>query len=227
MSKLRKQEEVVLGNLRNKERDLKALLKGRKRTIPKNDKAILICPVFLRRGATGATSFASPNVQVGGRVVLISQTIREKPWSVGIELWLKEDKFIDLVRGIVSPSCASSTLGFVISLHRYHYETEDQDALEKVCNTIVQGRRLTAYCMKHFDYTIFDGDQLVDFRNSMKEHAFFSKNQLDVESDLMVVIHSKRCNPLEDIQYSSDEGSSDKDVTIEQDTNDQRNGKDE
>ena len=205
MSKLMKQEEVVLGKLSNKLRDLTALLKGRKRNIPKNDKAILICAVFLRKGAMGATSFASPNIQVGGKVVVISETIREKSWSEGIELWLKEDKFIDLVRPIVPPGCAATTLGFMITLRRYHYEPEDQDALEEVCNAIVRGRKLTAYCMKHFDYAIFDGDQLVDVRDLMEDHAFFTKNQLDVESDLMVVIHSKTCYPFEDIRSLSDE----------------------
>lgn len=205
MSKCMKQEEVVLSKRTNKLRDLRALLKGRKRNIPKNEKAILICAVFLQKRAMGATSFAGPNVQVGGKVVAISETIREKSWSQGIEMWLKEEKFIDLVRPIVPPACAARTLGFMITLRRYHYEPEDQDALEEVCNAIVRGRKLTAYCMKRFDYAIFDGDRLVDLRDSMEDHAFFAKNQLDVEGDLMIVIHSKTCCPFKDIRSLSDE----------------------
>lgn len=180
---------------------LKSILKGGKRTIPKKDKAILVQAVFQKNAVIGRTSFLSPNTVPGSKVALISETIRGKSWSNAVGVWLQVDAFLKLARAVAIDCDRDKILAFMIVLHNYSNDLDMLKTAYRACEKVASGTRLLAHFGRKFSFEVFGPDELYTMRDLIHSNAaMFNKVRLQVDKDLLAVIHVNVCSPFKEIQ---------------------------
>ena len=198
---LLKDEEAVLKNPR-KRLYLERLNKGSDRPIPKNANTILLSPMFLQKNTSSAHSFK--DLKVGSNMVVISQTIRDKPWTEAIELWLEESTFKELTRATIPLGPRwKDVRAFVVILRGCKDISQRQDwedfvqKTREACDAIANGTKLQAEYMRHFNpLIVHEHEQLEFVRLALERNKLLGKNLLDSENDLLIVFSTGDCQPF-------------------------------
>lgn len=198
---LLKEEEAVLENPR-KRKYLERLNQGSHRPIPKKANTILLSPIFLQKKTLWADSFK--NLQVGSRMVVISHTIRDKPWTEAIELWLEENTFKELTRGTIPLGWSwNNVRAFVVILRGCKGISQRQDwedfvqKTREACNAIANGKKLQAEYMRRFKpLIVHEHGQLEFVRLALERNKLLKKNLLDSENDMLIVFSTGDCKPF-------------------------------
>lgn len=211
---LLKEEEAVLENPR-KRRYLGRLNRGPDRPIPKNANTILLSPIFLQKNTSWVHSFN--DLKLGSNMVVISQTIRDKPWTEAIDLWLEESTFKELTRGTISlGSSWEDVRAFVVILRGCKDISQRQDwedfvqKTREACDAIANGKKLRAQYMRRFKPLIVHEHKQLEFvRLALERNNLLKKNLLDSENDMLIVFSTGDCKPFNRaIEYLTGENPS-------------------